>query len=556
MLSPEPKMEKNHLVALVLCMIVLMVYPFVLKKYGPQAPVLIEENTAAEITPNLSEPIDAAAEEAVSALTPAESTVFKTPQQPAVVQFENDLYKVTFSTLGATVTELVYKGDPGRREISNTKFFETDFFQPGLFGVSLAQEAGDLSRTIFKLNRQENNIFEFVFEKPGDYRLQKQYIVSNEDPIIGLNVTVSNLAPRERHFPLELDIDLDNPSHERIDERYFEAVGWTDKAITANIGKIRKKGWSVADDMKWAGLVKKYFALLVKPDLDIINVDARGKDERISMKMSLAPVSIQGNQSKQEEFFIYAGPQRYEYLESFGVGFENILSRGFFGLFKIWVLKSLKFSHEFTHNFGWDILLLTLIIKLLFAPLTHMSYKSMERMKALQPKQKALQEKYKENPQKMNQEMMALYKKHKVNPLGGCLPMLCQIPVFIAFYQVLGETIELRGAPFIGWITDLSQPDRLVTFAHSFPIIGDSFNLLPLLMMASMVIQQKMTPQSGVSAEQQKIFQFMPVIFGFIFYKMPSGLVLYWFLSNVLSILQQIYVRSRHAVLHHHDDEA
>ena len=124
--------------------------------------------------------------------------------------------------------------------------------------------------------------------------------------------------------------------------------------------------------------------------------------------------------------------------------------------------------------------------------------------------------------------------------------MLLQIPVFIAFYQVLGETIELRGAPFIGWITDLSQPDSLFRFSTDIFLIGNSFNLLPLLMMASMVVQQKMTPQSGMAIEQQKMMALMPIFFGFIFYKMPSGLVLYWFTSNILSILQQMYVRSKH----------
>lgn len=552
MLSPEPKMDKNHLIALILCMMVLMFYPFILKQYSPQP---IEQEQTEAVFEGASTAIEknSAQDSAPSTLSPAEGNFIETPQQPALIQYENNLYEISFSTLGGSIARLYYKGDPGRREVSEANFFETDLFQPGTFGLSFVQDSLDLSRTIFKLVRQEGNVFEFVFEKPGDYRVMKQYIVSAQEPIIGLNVTVTNLAARERHFPLELSVAMDNQQEDKADLRYFEAVGWTEKAITANANKIKKKGWNVSEDMKWSGLMKKYFTVLVKPDIDIINVKGAGDEQSLNLTMRLEPITIQGHQSRQEEFFIYAGPQRYEYLESFDVGFENILSRGFFGLFKVWVLKSLKFSHRFTHNFGWDILLLTLIIKLLFAPLTHMSYKSMERMKAIQPKQKALQEKFKDNPQKMNQEMMALYKKHKVNPLGGCLPMLLQIPVFIAFYQVLGETIELRGAPFIGWIQDLSKPDALFVFPSTLPVIGNSFNLLPLLMMASMVIQQKLTPQSGVNPEQQKIFALMPIIFGFIFYKMPSGLVLYWFLSNILSILQQLYVRSRHAVVHHDD---
>jgi YidC/Oxa1 family membrane protein insertase len=149
--------------------------------------------------------------------------------------------------------------------------------------------------------------------------------------------------------------------------------------------------------------------------------------------------------------------------------------------------------------------------------------------------------------------MMQLYKRNRVNPMGGCLPMLIQIPIFIAFYQVLSEAIELKGAPFIAWINDLSEPDRLFTFPVSIPFLGDSFHLLPILMLASMVWQQKLTPQAGATPEQTKIMAFMPLIFGFIFYKMPSGLVLYWFVNNVLSIIHQIFIKRMVVVLHHED---
>ena len=148
---------------------------------------------------------------------------------------------------------------------------------------------------------------------------------------------------------------------------------------------------------------------------------------------------------------------------------------------------------------------------------------------------------------------MQLYKRNKVNPMGGCLPMLLQIPIFISFYQVLSETIELKGSEFIFWIHDLAQPDRLASLPFSLPVIGDSFNLLPLFMIASMVWQQKLTPQVSSSPEQAQVMTFMPLIFGVMFYQMPSGLVLYWFVNNMLTIIHQVFINRIKIVLHHDD---
>jgi len=185
------------------------------------------------------------------------------------------------------------------------------------------------------------------------------------------------------------------------------------------------------------------------------------------------------------------------------------------------------------------------IIKVLFAPLTHKGFESMRRMQELQPQMKALQEKHKDNPQLLNKEIMAMYKKHKANPFGGCFPLLLQMPIFIALYHTLSRSIELRGAPFIFWIKDLSEADKMITFARDFPIIGDSINLLPLLMIFSMVWQQKLTPTASASKEQERMMLFMPIIFGVIFYKLPSGLVLYWLVNNVLTIAQQLITKRK-----------
>ncbi|MBI3307718.1 MAG: membrane protein insertase YidC, partial [Candidatus Omnitrophica bacterium] len=428
----------------------------------------------------------------------------------------------------------------------------------GLFGVRLINQDEDLANTVFKLNRsdKENGVFEFVFEKPGEYRLTKEFALNNETPVIDLRVRVENVSPREKHFPLGIYYAIQYGQVENLQQEMFEAVVSTPEKIEArHQHDIAKKGMSVSKEILWGGLIRKYFALLIKPDYKAIASESKADEEKIETDLRLEPLTIAAGASEQHDFLIYAGPQRYETLKSFDLGFEDLLSRGFFGTFKIWLLRALKFSHRFTHNFGWDIIILTLILKGLFTPLTHMSFESMKKMQAIQPKMKSLQERYKKDPSRLNREMMELYKRNRVNPMAGCLPMLCQIPVFIAFYQVLNEAIELKGAPFIFWIQNLSEPDRLFHFGFTIPFVGDAFHFLPLLMIGSMVWQQKLTPQVGSTPEQAKMFAFMPVIFGFIFYKMPSGLVLYWFVNNMLSIIHQIFVKRMVVVLHHEDRE-
>jgi YidC/Oxa1 family membrane protein insertase len=198
----------------------------------------------------------------------------------------------------------------------------------------------------------------------------------------------------------------------------------------------------------------------------------------------------------------------------------------------------MKASNRVTGNYGIDIILLTILIKILFYPLTQKSMVSMRKMQELGPILKTLKEKYKGDAQRLNQETMNLYKTYKINPLSGCLPMLAQIPVFIALYKGLLVTIELRHAPFFLWVNDLSAPEHLWDIAvagYTVPI-----RLLPLLMGISMFIQQKMTPSAGMEAMQQKMMLFMPIIFTFMFWSFPTGLVVYWLVNNILSIGQQM----------------
>lgn len=322
--------------------------------------------------------------------------------------------------------------------------------------------------------------------------------------------------------------------------------------MSAKAGKIQKKPFLVTGEILWHSLTRQYFTLIIRPDKPaVIAKTTAGTNGNRYLKSSLqfSPEQLSPLKTLSQSFLLYAGPQYYKELKSYDSGFEQILSQGFFGIFKLWLLRSLQWAHNLTGNYGWAIILITVLLKLLFTPLTHMSFESMKKMQALQPKLKAIQEQHKNDQARLSKEMMELYKKYKVNPMSGCLPMVLQIPIFIAFYQVLAQTVELQGEPFIFWIRDLSEADRAFMLPFTIPFLGDAINILPLLMIGSMVWQQRLTPQTGTS-EQQKMMMFMPIIFGFIFYSLPSGLVLYWFVNNMLSIFHQLFIKGK-ALPHH-----
>ncbi len=277
--------------------------------------------------------------------------------------------------------------------------------------------------------------------------------------------------------------------------------------------------------VRWLALQDKYFiSALIPEDARAVGVTKEG-DNLVSTYVQFPAV-------ESATMRLYAGPKAYDRLKALGIRLEDTIDFGWFiyGSWDIvrWIAKPLfqvlRFFHEYTQNYGWSIILLTVCIKLLFVPLQYKSYKSMKDMQVVQPKMQELQKKYKDDREKLNRELLKLYKDHRVNPLGGCLPMLMQMPVFIALFNILYMTIELRQAPFILWITDLSVPDP--------------FYVLPILMGASMVLQQKIMP-TAMDPTQAKMMLMLPVFLTFIFLNFAAGLVLYWFTNNVLTIAQQ-----------------
>ncbi|GJL77131.1 MAG: membrane protein insertase YidC [Nitrospinaceae bacterium] len=280
-------------------------------------------------------------------------------------------------------------------------------------------------------------------------------------------------------------------------------------------------------DVKWTAFQNKYFGAALVPLSGTKSSLVKKEGDRLYVGLDFE--SVQSAVSSSH--LLYAGTKQLQVLEDSGYKLFRLMDYGWFGnKFAFLVkplLKTLEYFHGITGNYGWSIIFLTFIIKLLFFPLTHKSFKSMKGMQKVQPYIKLIQERNKGDRQKINEEMLELYKKHKVNPLGGCLPMLLQIPVFIALYHALFFSIELRGAPFMGWIQDLS--------------VQDPYYVTPVLMGVTMFLQQRLSPAVG-DPVQQKIMMFLPIVFTFLFMSFPAGLVIYWTVNNILTISQQYYI--------------
>ena len=290
----------------------------------------------------------------------------------------------------------------------------------------------------------------------------------------------------------------------------------------------------------WAALRTKYFTVAIIPEnnkaVDRVTLSGIGdeKTETYGASFVFDPINKEG-------FRLYLGPLEYDRVTSLGVGLESIMDFGWSFIRPIskGVLYALKSMHGIIPNYGFVLIVFAFLIKLIVYPLTKKSYQSMSAMQAVAPEINELKEKYKSNPTKLNQATMELYKKRGVNPLGGCLPMLLQMPLLFALFQVFRTTIELRAEPFIWWITDLSSPDTVLLLPFKIPIYGNHVAILPVLMVVSMFIQQRMMSGAAQQPQQKTMQYFMTAFFFLMFNGFPSGLNLYYTLFNVLTIAQQ-----------------
>lgn len=310
------------------------------------------------------------------------------------------------------------------------------------------------------------------------------------------------------------------------------AVGYFDGKLHTFDASTLKEAQVVEGKASWAGYAEHYFLAAYVPaqrePLKLIASAADGSGQ--ATLWTAAPATAL-------HYGIYLGPKSFSDLEKAGSDLVQAIDLGWFWFIAKPLLLALRAIDSVLGNFGWSIILLTFAVRVMFYPVNKKQIEAMKGMQRIQPEVKKIQERYADDREKMNLEMMELYRRHKVNPLAGCLPMLVQLPVFIGLYNVLLQSIELRHAPFIGWMHDLSQPDRLGTFSIPF-VEPAGIPVMTLLMGASMILQQKMTPSTADPA-QQRMMMVMPVVFTVMFVNFPCGLVLYWLSNNILSIGQQ-----------------
>lgn len=330
-------------------------------------------------------------------------------------------------------------------------------------------------------------------------------------------------------------------SHARLNPVSFKVMSNEDKLTNTLAGSLPTESEHITDP-HWIGFGDRYFLAALIPNRKATGVFGDKIVEQHQDGSHLFSVRIgetdHADSVKLCSVKLYGGPKKAEVLAEALPGLERAIDLGWFSFLAFPLLGALKILHAILNNWGLAIVALTLVLKALFLPLTKASFGSMKAMQALQPEMKEMRERIKD-PAVLNQEMLKLYQKHKVNPMGGCLPVLLQVPVFIGLYNVLLNAIELRHAPFALWVQDLSSPEALVVGGLHVP-------LMVLILGVSMFFQQYFTPSAGLDPTQRKVMLFMPLVLtgSFLIYPLPAGLVLYWVVNNTISIVQQVFLRT------------
>ncbi len=363
--------------------------------------------------------------------------------------------------------------------------------------------------------------------KGKDINILKRYIFYANSYRVDLEIRIENgmdkLLMGEAKLNWVLSKKGKNPS-------FSEGVAFVNnRVIRSKLNDIIKNEREYKGKILWMGFEDKYFISAIIPrayDNTSVKFFESSGDYTGELIYPIQYIK----KDIVYKYSLYLGPKEFDRLESLNVKLDKSINLGWFGIIAKPLLIILKFFYSFTRNYGVAIILLTFLIKIIFHPLSIKSFKSMKEMQRLQPMIKEIKEKYKNDKERMNKEVMELYKRYRVNPLGGCLPMLIQFPVFIALYNALLNSIELRHTPFILWIKDLSAKDP--------------YYVTPIIMGVTMLIQQRMTPHTG-DPTQEKIMYIMPIVFTIMFLNFPSGLVLYWLVNNILSIGQQYFINKK-----------
>ena len=538
--------------AVIVCLLVVFAYTnlFLAPKKQPQAPAVPAPAQAPQVAQNVpSSPAQIPTTQPSAPVQVVGAPTLKHPSaaevQAAGVSFvQSGLLRVGITHLGARIQSYalsnykVKEGDEAPLDLTG------DLHDAALpLGVYVGNESDESVRyTLASVNgapvasspanlqiaQNGKVVLEFKGTLPSGTPITKSISLSDGSYLFGVDVALGNPAPVGQPVWLEW-------SHRYPEEKTQTPINHATYLDEANkIHHVASADLSAPlrpfGPTRWVALGDLYFMASLLPTTGGLNtILARDGD--------LYTGRIAGSESGGK-FTVYAGPKDYNTLAATGnFQLERAIDLGFFSFLALPLLWLLHYLYQIVHNYGLAIIALTLLIKTALLPLSQASFKSMKAMQEIQPEMKALRERVKD-PNQLNQEIMALYKRRGVNPMGGCLPIVIQIPVFFGLYQALLNAIELRHSPFALWITDLSAPEKLEMFGIGVPV-------MVLLMSASMIIQQWTTPNPSADPTQQKVMMFMPIVFAgmFIIFPMPAGLVLYWLVNNIISITQQLYLR-------------
>ncbi len=539
-------MEKRLLIAVLLSIVVMYGYSFLFMQPTSNKSARLQKPVQQQLSAVQALPVKGLEQ------TPQSMPVVLVGEKDVVV--DTELYTAVFSTSGASLKKLVLKKynmstDPNAKQISLIDENSPENYSLQTIGNGLPiNQTAVYSANVdtLQLKKGEKKNLEFVTKSEnGDY-LKKTYTFTGDSYTIGLEQQVRNVGSTQQQGVLQLV----EKNHYVIvtKERSYDVHGpttFSDNTLhTLKISDLAKGAKSFEKDVLWSGFEDKYFlSSAIAVNGSIAAVQVRQNNGYVENVISSPRLSLAPDANATVSYQLYFGPKDLDILKAQGSRLEEVIDFGWFSAIAKPLLYTLKFFYKYIHNYGVAIIIITIILKALFYPLTNKSYKSMKDMQKLQPKMEALKEKFKNDRDAMNKAVMELYKTHKVNPMGGCLPMIIQIPVFFALYKALMFSIELRHAPFMLWIKDLSAPDALFgVIPKTLPLLGGfPIGPLPLLMGATMVIQQKMTP-SNMDPAQAKMMMALPFVFTFMFLNFPSGLVLYWLVNNILTIAQQAYI--------------
>jgi YidC/Oxa1 family membrane protein insertase len=563
-------MDRKSLIILALSLVLLMLWYPLTNRLFPPRPLPPEiEQPQTDAAPKPQDPLQPPAT-SLSPAAPSTGPLVKSylPEQTLTLQTADAFY--TFTSHGGGLKSIALKRYPAtverrRRDSAPPRLATLNAPAPApvlaILGGETVQGDG-----VFTLRQYGDGVRAEKALPSGLYMIKEFLPGTNYQ--IKASVRIENRSGEEVTLPPQEWIVGTATPIGRRNEGAMLGFEWYDGSRTDHVGESwfanrtlgcipgtpRSLYVRGSSNVVWAAVHNQFFTLIAKPSRpapaivgrtvplppptkDEITADPRAFLNPVGYETALVyPQSVLApNEVIEEQFSIYAGPKEYRILARLPENQELVMGfGGFFGFFAKALLLSMNGLHALALPYGIAIIVITVIIKLLFWPLTNASTRSMKRMAELQPQMKALQEKYKDDPRKMNMKLMEFMKEHKVSPLGGCLPMLLQIPVFFGFYKMLQSAIELRGATFL-WAFDLSQPDTIAII----PGLNFPLNLLPIIMGVTMLWQARLTPVSpGMDPVQQKIMKYMPLMFVFFLYNFSAGLTLYWTVQNLLTIAQ------------------